>query len=416
MEKTTLRFAIVGHVDHGKSTLIGRLLYDTDSLPKGKIEEIEAVCRQLGRELEFGFILDHLQEEREQGVTIDTTQTFLRTGTRDYVIIDAPGHREFVKNMITGASQAEAAVLIVDVNEGIGEQTKRHAYILNMLALKQVIVVMNKMDVVGYEQNGFEEVKKDLLEFLGQIRISPAYVIPISAKEGDNVANRSDKADWYEGPTLLEALESFKAMQSLNDKPFRFPVQDVYRFDDRRIIAGRIESGVVETGDEVMVLPSGEKTKVKSVEVYPRKREKAESAESIGLILQDQLFVDRGDVIVKPHEKPRLLDKIPGHVFWMDAKPFGKNERVVFRCSTQERRCGIERITRVLDSSTLEVLRTEAEGMENREVADVSISLESPAVIEDFNDIPALGRFVLERDKRVCAAGVVTGLEVRGEK
>jgi sulfate adenylyltransferase large subunit len=410
MEKT-LRFTIVGHVDHGKSTLIGRLLYDTNSLPEGKIEEIESICKQLGKELEFGFILDHLQEEREQGVTIDTTQTFLRTDSRDYVIIDAPGHREFVKNMITGASQAEAAVLIVDVNEGVGEQTKRHAYILSMLSLSQVIVVMNKMDLVEYGKERFEEVEKDLLKFLGSINIRPTYIIPISARDGDNIAKRSENIGWYEGMTLLQALESFTTMQSLSDRPFRFPVQDVYKFDDKRILAGRIESGAVETGEEVVVLPSGEKTKVKSVEMYLEDRTKAESGESIGLTLEDPLFTDRGDVIASVKEPPVLRKEIPGHVFWMDKSPLTSSERIVFKCATQERKCSVGEITRVLDSSTLEVLRTGADSLENREVADVVVSLESPVVVEDFNTIPALGRFVLERDKRVCAAGVITGLD-----
>ncbi len=261
MNDQKLKFVIVGHVDHGKSTLIGRLLYDTNSLPEGKIEEIKQLCESLGKDIEFGYVMDHLEEERDQGITIDTAQTFFSTEKRDYVIIDAPGHVEFVKNMISGASQAEAAVLIVDAEEGVKEQTKRHAYILGMLGLSQVIVVINKMDLVDYAPQRFESVKRELLEFLSNINIRPSYVIPISAKKGDFIANKTGNVDWYDGPTLLEALDTFRTRESANEKPLRYVVQDVYSFD-KRIIAGRVESGIIRKGDRIKVLPSGEETRV----------------------------------------------------------------------------------------------------------------------------------------------------------
>ncbi|MFV1950885.1 MAG: GTP-binding protein, partial [Nitrospinota bacterium] len=252
MTDNKLKIVIVGHVDHGKSTLIGRLFYDTDSLPPDKIEEIQRTCEELGREMEFAFLLDHLQEEREQGVTIDTAQTFFKTDTREYVIIDAPGHKEFLKNMITGASQAEAAVLIVDAMEGLQEQTKRHAYILDMLGLKQVVVVINKMDLVDFKEKRFEEVKSSLVTFLDSINIKPSSFIPISAKEGYNVAKKADIMGWYNGFTLLEALDTLNNQKSPVGKALQFPVQDVYKIGDKRILVGRIENGRIAKGQQVI--------------------------------------------------------------------------------------------------------------------------------------------------------------------
>jgi sulfate adenylyltransferase subunit 1 (EFTu-like GTPase family) len=211
MVKESLAFVMVGHVDHGKSTLIGRLLCDTDSLPDGKLEEIEAAAAAEGREMEIGFVMDHLHEERERGITIDTAQTFFSSPARDYVIIDAPGHKEFIKNMITGASQAEAAVLLCCVDEGVQEQTRRHAYVVRLLGLEQVVVAYNKMDRVGYEQQRFEQVKADMDVFLGRLGITPSVEVPVSARIGDNVADRSDNMPWHEGPTILEALDMFRS-------------------------------------------------------------------------------------------------------------------------------------------------------------------------------------------------------------
>ncbi len=408
--KDALRLVFVGHVDHGKSTLIGRLLYDTDSLPEGKIEEIEAVCKHLGKEMEFGYLMDHIQEEREQGVTIDTTQTFFSTKKRVYVIIDAPGHKEFVKNMITGASQAEAAILIVDANEGVEEQTRRHAYILSMLGLEQVIVVLNKMDLAGYDEKRFEQVKKDTLSFLSTIGIKPSMTIPISAKEGDNIAKGSSRMGWYEGPTVLQALDTFKPGPGSASKSLRLPVQDIYKFTDfadKRIIAGRIESGILRAGDKVTVLPSGEETVIKTIEQYPGQVPEAEAGKSIGITIGDKLFIDRGNVIVHRGDPAKIVKEIKAHIFWMDKDPLRKGESITIKCATQEVMCEVERIERVLDSSTLKVLGEDASEVKNREVADVIIKTQRPIVVENFNDVRELGRFVLQRSDN-CAGGVIT--------
>jgi len=405
-----LKLVIVGHVDHGKSTLIGRLFYDTDSLPEGKIEEIEDICKSLGKEVEFGFIMDHLKEERDQGITIDTAQTFFNTKKRDYTIIDAPGHIEFVKNMITGASQAEAAILIVDVEEGIQEQTRRHAYILSLLGLDQVIVAMNKMDLVNYKQQRFEKVKKDLSQFLDQINIKPKYYIPISAKQGDYIAKKSKSLFWYDGPTILEALDSFEIRQKQDKKALRFPVQDVYNFE-KRIVAGRVESGTITKGDQIKILPSGETTKVESIEEYQKKEDQAQAGISTGITFEDKLFVDRGDVLVHENEKqPQVAGSFRGHIFWMDKKPLEKNERLTFKCATQEIICEIEKIEKVIDSSTLKIISEDADLVKNRQVADVIIKTEKPVVIDDFNYVRQLGCFVLQRND-TCAGGIITNVK-----
>ncbi len=409
MNNEKLKFVIVGHVDHGKSTLIGRLLYDTNSLPEGKIEEIKQLCESLGKELEFGYVMDHLEEERDQGITIDTAQTFFNTEKRDYVIIDAPGHVEFLKNMISGASQAEAAVLIVDAEEGIKEQTKRHAYILGMLGLTQVIVVINKMDLVNYDQKRFESVKKDLLEFLRNINIKPTYVIPISAKKGDFIANRTSNMNWHEGLTLLEAMDTFKTKENANDKPLRFVVQDVYSFD-RRIIVGRVESGIIRKGDNIKVLSSGEETRVKTIEEFMKNVTEAEAGKSTGITIEDKLFIDRGNVIVHDGDMPAVTTRIKANIFWMDRTPFKKGESLRFRCATQEVNCEIEKINRVINSSTLEMISEDAAEIKNREVASIVIRTDKPVVVENFNKMEELGRFVLARED-TCAGGIITELE-----
>jgi sulfate adenylyltransferase large subunit len=403
-----LNFVIVGHVDHGKSTLIGRLLFDTDSLPEGKIDEIKAICESLGKDLEFGYVMDHLEEERDQGITIDTTQTFFKTDKRQYTIIDAPGHVEFVKNMITGASLAEAAILIVDADEGVQEQTKRHSYILSMLGIKQVLVVINKMDLVEYKQERCDEITNELKSFLIKLNIEPDYIIPISAKEGDNVAKKSENLSWYDGKTVLEALDTFKKSESLEEKELRLPIQDVYNFA-KRMNVGMVASGTLKKGDSITILPSKETTTINTIEEWNKELEQAIAGRSTGFTTSSKVFIDRGNVITRSEESsPLVTNEFKAHVFWMDKTPFKDNERVLLRCSTQEVMCDVE-IQKKMDSSTLETLDIDGE-LKNREVADVLIKTEKPIVVEDFNKTPELGRFVLER-KDTCAGGIITNIE-----
>jgi len=408
IDDNTLSFVIVGHIDHGKSTLIGRLLYDTQSLPPDRIAEMEKASAERGHEAEFAYLLDHLEEERQQGITVDTTQVFFKTDKRHYVIIDTPGHVEFVKNMITGASQAEAAVLIVDVNEGVKEQTKRHSYMLSLLGLEQVVVVFNKMDLVEYRQERFEKVKADALKFLASIKIQPDVCIPISAMKGDNVADKSENMDWYDGPTFMESLDGLKNHKAAEDKTLLLPVQDVYKISDKRINVGRVEAGTINAGDDIEILPTGLKTKVKSIEKFLEERTNAEAGECVGFTTSDAVFLERGAVVCQPGKGPKLSDRVSASVFWMSKKPLSTDQKLTIRCATQETSCKVEQIKERINSSTLEVLEKDAKGLENLDVGEVIIKTKKPIAVKDFNDVQELGRFVLVRDQNICAGGIVT--------
>src|SRR3989338_977629 len=389
-----MKIVIVGHVDHGKSSLIGRLFFDTDSLPAEKKREIESICKDQGKDVEFSFVMDHLEEERDQGITIDTTQTFFKTKKRDYVIIDAQGQKEFLKNMMTGASQAEAAILIIDANQGIEEQTRRHAYVLSFLGLNQIIVVINKMDMINYDEEKFNKLKKEISEFLKKIDIIPSYVIPISAKMGDNVARKSDNMKWCNAKTILEALDTFKKQKIPSEKPLRLPVQDVYKIDDKRIIAGRIESGKIKKVDNIIFLPSDKEAVVKSVEAFNEDREEAEAGESIGITTEEELFIERGQVICHKDRLPKVKDRFKANIFWMSDKQFDINEKITIKCATQEAECFIEKIEKRINSSDLEVIEENAKKLEHTELGSVIIKTKGPLVIENFNEIAELGRFV----------------------
>lgn len=412
----TLSFVIVGHIDHGKSTLIGRLLYDTDSLTLDRVEEMQRASADRGRQTEFAYLLDHLEEERQQGITIDTTQVFFKTSKRRYVIIDAPGHVEFVKNMITGASQAEAAVLIIDVTEGVKQQTRRHSYLLSLLGLNQVIVVLNKMDLVDYSVAHFERVKKDIQDWLKSINIEPLFYIPISAINGDNIAKGAKSMGWYAGPTFLESLDALQERPPACDKPLLLPIQDVYRIDHKRIGVGRVESGVIHKAARVKVLPGGQETVINSIEKFLEDTDSAGPGECIGITTTDSVFLDRGDIICLPDAQPTLTDKIAANIFWMTKKDFTKDQKLVIRCATQETSCKIETINRRINSSTLEVIGQNAEGtlqggspevIKNLEVAEVIIKTKKPIAVKSFNDVQELGRFVLIQDENICAGGTV---------
>jgi len=406
MNDFPLKLVITGHVDHGKSTLIGRLLFDTGSLPDDKITEIRQICSALGKEFEFGYILDNLEEERDQGITIDTTQIFFSSKKRHYVIIDAPGHVEFIKNMITGASQADTAVIIIDAEEGIREQTKRHAFILGMLGIKKVIVLINKMDRVGYDQERFTSVKNAYLDFLNEIGLHAIQSIPISASNGDNVATGSSHISWYQGPTFLEALDSFEVPNSLKNAPLRFAVQDIYNFS-KRIIAGKVVSGTLRQGDAVTVLPSGEKTQVRSLEEYLRNPDSAETGKCIGVMTTDKIFCDRGYIFSDPRDTPAITQQFRANIFWMDKISCKKGQQIIFRCSTQEANGKITAIHTVINSSTLELMGSDTDEIKNREVAQVTIRTDRPVIIEPHTKTPELGRFVLVTDN-VSAGGIIT--------
>ncbi|MFH1785858.1 MAG: GTP-binding protein [Candidatus Micrarchaeota archaeon] len=397
MEKY-LSFVIVGHIDHGKSTLIGRMIYDTNSLPEEKIEEVKSTCKMLGRPFEFAYVIDHLHEEREKMMTIDTSQTFFKYNNKPFVIIDAPGHKEFIKNMLTGASQADAAVVIIDTEIGLEEQTKRHIYLLNMLGIKQVIAVFNKMDRINYQKERFETVKQKLQEFFKNFSTTPEEFIPISAMEGDNIVNNSKNMDWYQGPTLLEALSKLKNKPNLEDQELRLPIQDVYNLNNEKTYVGRIESGVLS--QEIMLVPSMQKTTIKKI-----KDNKIKAGQSTGIVLEG-ITADRGEIVCSIGKEPTIVEKINATIFWMGENPVRKEELLIYKSTTQESECKIESINSKFNSSTLEKLEI-TPTINGLEAAEVTLKLNKKVAIDSFNKIPPMGRFVLIRDGIVEGGGII---------
>ena len=404
-----MKLVIVGHVDHGKSTLVGRLMSDTDSLPSGKLDFVKDICKRQGKEFEYAFLLDALEEEQEQGITIDTSQIFFNTKKRRYVIIDAPGHKEFLKNMVTGAANAESALLLIDAHEGIQEQSRRHGYILKLLGLTQVAVVINKMDLVNYDPKIYNKIKSDYTKFLGSMGIEAREFIPVSAKLGVNIAKTSDKVPWYKGPSILQMLDQFTEKKIPNHLPFRFPVQDVYKFDERRIISGRVESGKVNVGDQLVFSPSNKVGVIKSIEAWSvdKQPKKAEASESVGFTLGEQIFVERGDVASLKSELPIVSTTFDVNVFWMGQRNLEKGRIYTLKLTTQEVPCEVVEFKKVTDASTLETLKGQ-EYLAKNDVAEVTLRTSTPVVFDLFGSIPTTGRFVLVDGYDVCGGGIIT--------
>ena len=404
-----MKLVIVGHVDHGKSTLVGRLMSDTDSLPSGKLDFVKDICKRQGKEFEYAFLLDALEEEQEQGITIDTSQIFFNTKKRRYVIIDAPGHKEFLKNMVTGAANAESALLLIDAHEGIQEQSRRHGYILKLLGLTQVAVVINKMDLVNYDPNIYNKIKTEYTKFLGSMGIEAREFIPVSAKLGVNIAKTSDKVPWYKGPSILQMLDQFTEKKIPTHLPFRFPVQDVYKFDERRIISGRVESGKVNVGDQLVFSPSNKVGVIKSIEAWSvdKQPKKAEASESVGFTLGEQIFVERGDVASLKSELPIVSTTFDVNVFWMGQRNLEKGRIYTLKLTTQEVPCEVVEFKKVTDASTLETLKGQ-EYLAKNDVAEVTLRTSTPVVFDLFGSIPTTGRFVLVDGYDVCGGGIIT--------
>ncbi len=405
-----LRVVFVGHVDHGKSTLIGRILHDTGSLPEGKVDEIKKACAAEGMGFEFAFLLDALLEEQKQNVTIDTTEIPFRTPRREYAIIDAPGHKEFLKNMITGASRADAAILVISADEGVREQSRRHAYLLSMLGIKHVIVAVNKMDLVDYSETRFREIEQEYRKFLRELGLDARTFIPASAREGENVARASMKMKWYCASSVLEALDLLEPQRRDVDLPLRFCVQDVYRFDGRRIIAGRIETGTLRAGDQLVFSPANKSSVVAAIERWNQEnKDPAVAGDSIGITLTEQIFVERGYVASHENETPIEANRFHADLFWIVREPLRVGHPYDLRLATQDVKCQIVSIERVMDSSTLETESGGREQLERNEIGRVIIQTRGPLVIDNHDRIPNLGRFVIIDDGQICGGGTIFG-------
>ncbi|MCB1414155.1 MAG: adenylyl-sulfate kinase [Xanthobacteraceae bacterium] len=406
-----VRIVIVGHVDHGKSTLIGRLLHETGSLPDGKFETLKAVSERRGMPFEWSFLLDSLQTERDQGITIDTTQIRFRTEARDVVLIDAPGHAEFLRNMITGASQADGALLMIDAHEGVRDQTRRHGYLLHLLGVKQVAVIVNKMDRVEYSEARFREISDEISAHLTGLGVTPAAIVPISAREGDGVTERTAAIGWYDGVTVAEAIDRFTPARAPDQLPLRLPVQAVYKFDDRRIVAGRIESGQLEPGDEIVVMPAGKIARVRSIESWPATpvNETRGAGRSIGITLDRELFIERGDIIGHIGSAPRDTRRIRARIFWLHDTPLAAGASILVRLGAKESRAVVVAIEKAVDPG--ELASSEGAAIGRNHVGEIDISLAQPLAADAHTDNPRTGRLVIEVKGRIAGGGLVLSVE-----
>jgi bifunctional enzyme CysN/CysC len=405
-----LSVVIVGHVDHGKSTLVGRLLHETGSLPEGKLEAVQAMCRRRGMPFEWAFVTDAFQAERDQGVTIDVSHIRFKTAARHYLLLDAPGHREFLKNMVTGATSSDAALLVIDAEEGVREQSRRHGFLLSLIGVRQVVVAVNKMDLVDYAEVRFASIEADYRAYLASIGIVPAHVVPVSGRTGANLTARPREMSWHAGPTLLQALKALQPCPPLHDLPLRFPVQDVYKFDARRIIAGRIESGRLSVGDTLLFSPSNKTAKVKSIESWhvPGPIFEASAGQSIGITLDDQTFIERGEVISHALKPPTETSVFHARLFWLGDTPLSTGASYTLKLHTLATPVTVQEIERVIDPADLSAAKSDK--VERFEMAEVILRTRSLLALDPFLDNAATGRFVLF-DRFLPVGGGTIGMQ-----
>jgi bifunctional enzyme CysN/CysC len=401
-------FVVVGHVDHGKSTLVGRLLADTGALPDTALERVRRICEEQAKPFEYAFLLDALEEEQAQGVTIDVTRARFSWDGRDYLFIDAPGHREFIRNMISGAAHADAALLLIDALDGVQEQSRRHAYLASFLGVRSILVLVNKMDLVAYSADRFQAIATDYRAFLESIDVAPVAILPVAARAGDNVVAPSPRLPWWDGPSVVEALATVRAAAPVATKTMRMSVQAVMKFDDRRIIAGRLDSGGLAAGDEVQVWPSGQRTHVKSIETWPETTPvtAATHGESVGLTLEDQLFIQRGDLLTHPETPPSISSVIRANVLWMGRQPLQGGQRYRLRLATLERDVAVLSITRGLDSASMEMYEGRDQIGQN-DVGEVILRAARPMMFDAASELPLTGRFVLQDGYDLVGGGII---------
>jgi len=389
-----MNIVIVGHVDHGKSTVIGRLLADTHSLPEGKLEQVRAQCELNSKPFEYAFLLDALKDEQAQGITIDAARVFFKSRQRPYLILDAPGHIEFLKNMITGAARAEAALLVIDAAEGVQENSRRHGYMVSLLGVKQLAVVVNKMDLVSWDRAVYDRIVREYGAFLDQVGIRPAGFIPVSGRGGDNIADRSANLPWYQGPTVLDALDAFRSEPAPVERPFRMPIQDVYKFtkqgDDRRIVAGTIDSGAIRVGDAVIFYPSGKKSRLRSIEAFNRQvQSRAEAGSAVGFTLQEQIYITRGEIATLEHEpRPQVTTRLRVSLFWLGKEPMVKRKEYLLKLGTARVTFRVEDVLRVMDASTLGTTE-QRNAVQRHDVAECVLKLDRAIACDLAEDVPA---------------------------
>ena len=392
-----LSIILTGELDSGKSTLIGRLLFDTHSLSKESEKELRS-----SKGFRFAGLLDSLQEERDGEFTLDTTQAVISSKKIQYTFIDAPGHKELIKNMLTASSYAEAAIVVIDAKKGMEEQTKRHIYILKFLGIDSMIIVINKMDSVGYKKDVFFENSAKALYFLKTLGITPVSIIPVSAEQGDCLLKRSKNMPWYKTDCLMESID--KCVKQKKNSDFRLPIQDIYNIDDEIIIVGRIVSGKIKMKDHVKAAPFNKRLNVKNIKAFGKKvKLMAKAPESIGLVLDDIKGLGRGNVLYKG-TPPKFTRQISAKIFCVNS--LSPDDRFLFLCSTQEVLCKISKIKTAIETTNFTELKN-PDVLNATDTAEITIELEKSISVESFKRIPALGRFLLQKDSKACAVGII---------
>ncbi len=407
-----MSLVILGHVDHGKSTVIGRLLAETNALPQGKLEQVRALCRRTAKPFEYAFLLDALKDERDQGITIDAARCFFRTAARRYLVFDAPGHVEFLRNMITGAAKAEAAFLVIDAQEGVRENSRRHGYIASMLGLEQISVLINKMDLVGYRQDVFAAVRDQYAEFLRHLTVNPVSFIPVSASEGDNMVALSARMPWYQGATVLQQLDAFAPEHPAADGPFRLPVQDIYKFteagDQRRIFAGTVLTGRARVGDEVVFLPSAKRSRIASLEAFHApERDGVHAGQAVGLTLAHELYIKPGEMMTRAAEPaPAVGMRFRANVFWMGRAPMIRDRRYKLKIGTARVPVQLVSVLHVLDRTDLTSAAARSQ-IDRHDLAECVLETLRPIAFDPVARVRETGRFVIVDGYDIAAAGVV---------
>jgi small GTP-binding protein len=401
-----LRVAVAGHVDHGKSTIIGRLLYETGALSQQVAERFDRSDESQGAAA-LAFITDQLSEEQEGSFTLDTAQAHFRTARRDYTLIDTPGHREFLKNMVSGTTRADAAILVVDAAEGPLPQTYLHAYLISMLGIRTVILAINKMDLVGYEHNRFQQLSRQLSEHLDRLGIAPIAAIPMSAQRGDNITEPSARMEWNTTPPLVSVLDSLPHPEEQTNQPLRFVVQCPFEIDGCRAILGRVISGSLVQNQTIVFGPSGHETTVTSIRHGQQEAREASAGQCAGLILQDPTPVERGQMGFERNRAPSVTRRFAARIFWISTQSIEASDTVEVLCGTQTCKGRIQRIAKVIDPVSLEAVQTDALRLDDSQVADIILQTDSPLCVDAFGVVPESGRFAILHKGRIAGGGVI---------
>ncbi len=417
-DKPHINVITAGHVDHGKSTLIGRLLFDSGSLSDQELRKLKEKAKELKKEtFEFAFVMDQLKEERERGLTIDLMYKPIQTDKLYITIIDCPGHRDFIKNMITGASQADAAILVVSAKDGVQEQTKEHLYLAKVLGITQIVVAVNKMDTVDYKEDKYNEVKEQVGKILTTLgyKMDDVPFIPVSAYVGDNVVKKSDKLGWFKGPILIEALDkTFKAPEKPVDKPLRLPVQDVYTITGVGTVpVGRVETGVMKPGDKIVFMPSGAKGEVKSIEMHHKQLEKAEPGDNVGFNVRGvaKNEIRRGDVVGHDKNPPTVAKEFTGQIIVLQHPTVvTKGYTPVFHTHTAHVACKITEIVKKIDPKSGATIQEKPDMLKSGDAAIIKVQPTQPLAVEKQSDFPQLAKFAIRDMGKTVAAGIIIDL------